>query len=58
MDLSADAPGRAHRRGRAELFLRQTALVASEDHKMSLFSWNDALNVVQQLTGFGVMVVN
>ena len=34
------------------------AVVASEDHKMSLFSWNGELNLVQQITSFEVMVID
>jgi hypothetical protein len=34
------------------------ALVASEDHKISLFSWNDKLNLVQQITSFEIMVID
>ena len=34
------------------------ALVASEDHKISLLSWNDELNLVQQITSYEVMVID
>lgn len=34
------------------------ALVASEDHRISLFSWDKELNLVQQLTEFEVMVID
>lgn len=34
------------------------AVVASEDQKISVFSWNDEVNLVQQIISFEVMVTD